>query len=210
VKARVALVAASCLALSACSAFHDFHMAKLWPFHRKPQPAPEVVHELDLVNADGSAANYPQLWKRNTLVIDLTGISGVGQVAARLPDQTTWPVRVAVRVRPGSVQEIEVRGEERNVLPVSSDGTQPIDLTLASSVYRPTTAAIYISWGAMPVFVEGPAEPEKPGFVSPTVIPQGPQAPPTPAVPLPPPPPAPATPAPAEPNSSQPSAPPGN
>ena len=205
-KARVALVVASSLALSACSSFHNFHAAKLWPFHRKAKPAPEVVHELDLVNADGSAANYPQLWKRNTLVIDLSGVSGEGKVAARLPDQTTWPVRIAVRVRPGSVQQIEVQGEERSVLPVSAAGTQPMDIELATSVYRPTTTTIYFSWGAMPVFAEAPAEPEKPAFVSPTVVPQGPQAPPTPAVPAAPPEPAPA-PAPAP---AQPSTPPGN
>ena len=72
------------------------------------------------------------------MVIDLSGISGAGNVAARLPADTTWPVRVAVRVRPGSVQQIEIQGEERNVLPVSAEGTKLIDLELAPSVYTPT------------------------------------------------------------------------
>ena len=160
-----AAVAAACLALTACGT-----MKKMWPFHKKAKPAPEVVHELDLVNADGSAATYPQLWSRNTLVIDLTGVGGSGTVAARLPEATTWPVRIAVRVRPASIQQVEFQGEERNVLPVSAEGTKNIDLEISPSVYTPTTAAIYISWGAMPVFASGPPEEEK-GFVSPTQLP---------------------------------------
>ena len=144
---------------------------KIWPFYKKPKPAPEIVHEVDLVNADGSAASYPQYWKRNTLVIDLSGVSGAGSVAARLPADTTWPVRVAVRVQPGSVEQVEVLGEERNVLAVAREGTMPIELEFAASVYRPTTGAIYISWGYIPQFAEVVVEPEA-GFVSPTEAPK--------------------------------------
>jgi hypothetical protein len=163
-KARLAFIAAASLALSACS---SLHAPKIWPFYKKPKPAPEVVHEVDLLNTDGTPAGYPQFWKRNTLVIDLSGASGTGSVTAKLPAETTWPVRVAVRVRPGSVQQIEVQGEERNVLPVAAEGTLPIDLELMPSVFRPTTQAIYINWGAMPQFAEVVVEPQ-PGFVSPT------------------------------------------
>ena len=153
--------------LAGCSS-----MSKLWPFHKKELPAPEAVHEVELVNADGSAASYPQYWKRNTLVIDLSGVSGVGSVAARLPADTTWPVRVAVRVRPGSVEQVEVLGEERNVIAVSREGTLPLDLEFAASVYKPTTGAIYINWGYMPQFAEVVIEPEH-GFVSPQALPKG-------------------------------------
>jgi hypothetical protein len=131
-------------------------MPHIWPFYKKAKIGPPAVNELNLVNADGSAAAYPQYWKRNTLVIDLSGVSGEGTVTAKLPDETTWPVRVAMRVRPGSVQQLEVLGEERNVIPVSTEGTQNIDLELAPSVYTPKTAAIYISWGAMPAFAAAP------------------------------------------------------
>ena len=165
-KLRLVLIATACVTLTACSS-----MSKLWPFHHKAKPGPEAVHELNLVNADGSAATYPQYWQRNTLVLDLSGIGGEGSVAARLPDESTWPVRVAVRVRPGSVDQIEVQGEERNVLPVNRDGTKDIDLTLATSVYTPKTAAIYISWGPMPVFVDTSVPVADPGFVSPTQLP---------------------------------------
>ena len=82
-------------------------------------------------------------------------------------------MRVAVRVRPGSVGQIEILGEERNVLPVTAEGTAPIDLEFAPSVYTPRTAAIYISWGPMPAFVETVrAGAEAPAFVSPTEVPK--------------------------------------
>jgi len=167
VKSRLAFIATliSLGLVTGCST------PKIWPFYKKPKPAPEVVHEVELVNADGSAASYPQYWKRNTLVIDLSGVSGAGSVAARLPADTTWPVRVAVRVQPGSVEQVEVLGEERNVLAVTREGTMPIELEFAASVYRPTTGAIYISWGHMPQFAEVVIESDA-GFVSPTVAPK--------------------------------------
>jgi hypothetical protein len=167
-KRHLALAVACLVALTGCST-----MSKLWPFHRKARPAPPAVHEFDLVNADGSAAPYPQYWERNTLVIDLSGVSGAGTVTARLPEETTWPVRVAMRVRPGSVQQLEVLGEERNVLPVSNQGTKNIDIELAPSVYTPKTAAIYISWGPMPAFVDTSVPQTNPELVSPTVVPPG-------------------------------------
>jgi hypothetical protein len=172
VKFRPALVAACCLALSACG---TLHMPKIWPFYKKPKLGPEAVNELTLVNADGSAASFPQYWKRNTLVIDLTGVSGQGSVAARLPEETTWPVRVALRVRPGSVGQLEVQAEERNILPVTPEGTKDVDIELSPSLYTPKTAAIYISWAPVPVFVEtAPPEPAAPEFQSPTVVPEKP------------------------------------
>jgi hypothetical protein len=169
VKSRLAIVVASCLALSACS----LSMPKIWPFFKKPKPGPEAVNELTLVNADGSPASYPQYWTRNTLVIDLTGAGGQGGVTARLPEETTWPVRVAVRVRPGSIGQLEVQAEERNILPVTPEGSKPVDIELSNSLYTPKTAAIYISWAPTPVFVEAAPEPAKaPEFVSPTQVPQ--------------------------------------
>jgi hypothetical protein len=171
VKSRLALVAACCLALAACG---SLSMPKIWPFHKKPKPVPEAVNELNLVNADGSAATFPQYWKRNTLVIDLSGVSGQGSVAAKLPGDTTWPVRVAVRVRPGSVGQLEVQAEERNVLAVAAEGSDLVDIELAPSVYTPHTVAIYISWAPAPVIVETAPlpEPDAPAFVSPTEVPE--------------------------------------
>jgi hypothetical protein len=168
VKFRLVLIVACALAITACS---SIRMPHIWPFYKKPKPVPEAVNELNLVNADGSAASFPQYWKRNTLVIDLSGAAGTGGFAARLPEEAAWPVRVAVRVRPGSVGQIEIQGEGRSVVPVSTEGTASIDLELAPSVYTPRTAAIYISWGPQPVFVgTAPAE-APPAFISPTELP---------------------------------------
>jgi hypothetical protein len=167
----VVAAAASCLALTACS----LHMPKVWPFYKKPKPLPEAVNELTLVNADGSGATYPQYWVRNTLVIDLSGVTGQGSVAARLPEETTWPVRVAVRVRPGSVGQLEVQAEERNILPVNDQGLKPVDIELSPSLYTPKTAAIYIAWAPQQAAVEtAPVVEPEPGLVSPTEVPKTP------------------------------------
>jgi hypothetical protein len=174
VKARVLLVATACLVLTACG---TLRMPKIWPFYKKPKPAPEVVNEVALVNADGSPASYPQYWKRNALVIDLSGASGQGSVTARLPEETTWPVRVAVRVTPGSVGQLEVQAEERNVLPVTAEGTKVVDIELSASLYTPKTAAIYISWAPQVAALESAPEAPAPEFVSPTVVPTAPSEP---------------------------------
>ena len=104
------LIVACSLGLPACS---SIKMPHVWPFYKKPKAGPVAVNELSLVNADGSAATYPQYWKRNTLVIDLSGVSGIGSVTARLPEETTWPVRVAVRVRPALFRPPVFRGRPR-------------------------------------------------------------------------------------------------
>jgi hypothetical protein len=70
------------------------------------------------------------------------------------------------------VGEIEIQGEERSVLPVSNEGAANIDLELAPSVYTPKTAAIYISWGPVPVFVEAAPVEAAPAFVSPMEVPK--------------------------------------
>ena len=164
-RSRFIAMALCLLALTACA---------YMPWSKKPPAPPEPVHELTITGADGAPATaFPQYWKRNTLVIDLSGASGSGSVTAKLPAETTWPVRVAVRVRPGSVQQVEVQGEERSVLPVAAEGTLPIDIELMPSVFRPTTQALYINWGFMPQFAEVVVEPQpQPGFVSPTQEPR--------------------------------------
>lgn len=171
----VAAIVASGLGLTACSSFHmpRMHMPNIWPFHKKAKPGLEAVNELTLVNADGSGATYPQYWVRNTLVIDLSGVSGQGGFAARLPEESTWPVRVALRVRPGSVGQLEVQAEERNILPVTDQGAKPVDIELSPSLYTPKTAAIYIAWApAAPAVETSPAAEPAPAFVSPTEVPK--------------------------------------
>ena len=169
VKSRLTSGLVSIIACSAITACSSYTVSMGWPpIHKKPNPVPEAVLELNLLNADGSAASFAQYWKRNTLVIDLSGVSGAGNFAVRLPDETTWPVRMAVRVRPGSIGQVEIQGEERSVLPVSNEGASNIDLEIGPTIYTPKTAAIYISWGPGPVFADAapadaqPAQPSPP------------------------------------------------
>jgi hypothetical protein len=59
-----------------------------------------------------------------------------------------WPVRLAFRVTPGSIGVLEVRGEERVVLPVAQAAAQPIDLELTPGVYIATTVQLKVHWSA--------------------------------------------------------------
>ncbi|HTT02638.1 MAG TPA: hypothetical protein VMG11_11195 [Steroidobacteraceae bacterium] len=143
---RVGAWAAAALVLVALAGCSHIH----WPWHHKPPPPPEVVHELDESAPPGSSApapQFPQYWKRNTLVIDLQPLSGSGSVVLRPRSGTTWPVRLALRVMPGSVGELEVRAAQRVILPVTASGTKPIDLELSPGVYTNSTEQIVVSWG---------------------------------------------------------------
>ena len=129
-------------ALAGCSHMSGMHM----PWHRSPPPPPPQVHELDISGPDGTAVTYPQYWKRNTLLVDLQGVSGTGRIVLKPRDKTTWPVRIAFRVLPGQIGLLEVRADQRMLLPVTSQGSKPIDLELAPGVYRLKTAQMTVSW----------------------------------------------------------------
>ena len=110
-----------------CSHFSGVH----WPWSHKPQAAPTLVVELSVTTASGAPASIPQYWKRNTLLIDLHDASAEGRIVVKPRAGGQWPVRIAFRVTPGSIGILEVRGEERVVMPVAAQaGTQPIDLEL--------------------------------------------------------------------------------
>ena len=130
------------LALAACGCSH-------WPWHKQPAPAPKSVHYLE-VSGSGAAAVRGQYWKRNTLLIDLTGASGSGSITLR-PPADGWPVRLALRVTPGSIGELDVRGAERMVVPVVAGGVKPVDLELAATTYTAKTPEIAVAWGPAPV-----------------------------------------------------------
>ena len=165
----LSLIVACSLVLPACS---SVKMPHVWPFYKKPKPAPEAVIELNLVNADGSTASFPQYWKRNTLVIDLSGVGGSRYLRSPPSRRNHLAGTAGRRVRPGSVGQIEIQGEERSVLPVTNEGTANIDLEVVPSVYTPKTAAIYISWGPIPAFAETAPVEAAPAFVSPTEVPK--------------------------------------
>jgi len=145
---RIALALASLALLAGCSHLH-------WPFRHRPPPAPPRVHEL-LVSAvpaqPGAAASappidVPQYWNRYTLVLDLTRASGSGAILVQPLQGETWPVRVALRVLRGAIGELDVRAEQRLVIPVDPHAGGPVELTLPPSVLQPTTAQMRIDWG---------------------------------------------------------------
>jgi hypothetical protein len=138
---RALAVVALSLWLSACSHLH-------WPWQHRPPPGPPLVHELVVSVPDGATApTVPQYWKRNTLVLDLTAASGTGTLSLKPAPGHTWPVRLALRARPGSIGELDVRADQRVVLPVTATGHDPIDLELSPGVYGPTTQQLSVSWG---------------------------------------------------------------
>ncbi len=125
------------LALAGCSYLH-------WPWHKPPPPAAQPVHYLD-VGGSGAAAVLAQYWKRNTLVVDLTRASGTGSLTLRPPAEG-WPVRVALRITPGAVGELDVRGAERVVLPIVPGAATPVDLELAPGLYTAKTPELTVAW----------------------------------------------------------------
>jgi hypothetical protein len=145
-KARLATGTAACAVLltalfaaSGCSHLH-------WPWNAKPPPPPAPVHELDISGA-AAAGSFAQYWKRNTLLLDLSSAGGAGSLTLKPAAGSSWPVRLAFRVRPGSFGALEVRAAQRVVLPIHPVGTQPVDLELTPGVYRPDTPQITVSWG---------------------------------------------------------------
>ena len=137
---RSRFIALGCclLALTACA---------YMPWSKKP-PAPlQPVHELTITGADGAPATaFPQYWKRNTLVVDLQSASGTGSVTLKLGESAKWPVRIAFRVKPGTVGLLEVQADQRMILPVSREGDKPVDLELVPGVYTPKSPQMVVRW----------------------------------------------------------------
>jgi hypothetical protein len=124
------------------------------PWHHKPPPPPTEVHELDISGAS-AGTHFPQYWKRNTLLVDLSSASGSGSLVLKPVSGTTWPVRIALRVTPGAVGTLEVRGDQGVTLPVTP-GKGPTDLELSPQVYGPHTPELDVSWAPTPAVPELP------------------------------------------------------
>jgi hypothetical protein len=139
-RAMLTLAAVATIAAAGCG-----HLSPHWPWHRTAAPA-SPVHELD-ISSGGAAATYPQSWQRNTLVVDLSSVSGSGAITLKPAAGTTWPVRLALKITPGSVGELDVRGAQRVVVPVTPAGGKPVDLELAPGVYVSSTPELTVSWG---------------------------------------------------------------
>jgi hypothetical protein len=139
-RARAA-VAALALLVAACGHLRPLH----WPWHRHSPAVPAPVHELDIGGAAADA--FPQYWKRNTLLVDLSAASGTGSITLRPATAAGWPLRLAFRITPGAIGALEARAAQRIRVPVAAGGGRPIDLELAPGVYTPDSAQITVSWG---------------------------------------------------------------
>ncbi|HTV79642.1 MAG TPA: hypothetical protein VMF03_15405 [Steroidobacteraceae bacterium] len=139
--AVAALLAAGLLGLAGCASI-SAHL----PWRHKTPPAPEVATALTVASPDGAAIAWPQFWQRNDVVLDMTAVSGTGSAVVSPRAGLAWPMRVALRVAPGTVGSVEVRGAQRWVVPVPAAGA-PVELELPPGVYRATTQQLTVSWG---------------------------------------------------------------
>ena len=137
---------ATVLALTLAAAGCSHLSAPRWPWQRASAPAPGPVqaHVFDI--SGPGAVSFPQYWKRNTLVVDLSSASGSGSITLR-PSAGNWPIRLAFRVTPGAIGQLEVHADERTTLPITPSGGKPIDLEIALGVYTAYSAEMTVTWG---------------------------------------------------------------
>jgi hypothetical protein len=121
------------------------------PWAHKAPPAPEVSTALTVATPDGAALSWPQVWQRNDVVLDLTGVAATGAAVVAPRSGLAWPVRVALRVTPGVIGAIDVRGAQRLVVPVPAGGAASIDIELPPGVYVAATKQITLNWGPLSV-----------------------------------------------------------
>jgi hypothetical protein len=117
------------------------------PWRHKAPPPAEVSTALSVAGPDGTALTWPQIWVRNDVVLDLSALSGSGSAIVMPRSGLAWPVRVALRVSPGSIGALDVRGAQRLVVPVPASGAGTVDLELPPGVYVAATKQMTISWG---------------------------------------------------------------
>ena len=107
---------------------------------RRRPPAP--VHERRPGRPRGDDG-FPQYWKRNTLLVDLSSAGGSGERRPSSPcEGTTWPVRLAFRVTPrGHSRCSRCAAISASACRSTPPAAQPVDLELAPGVYTPKTPA---------------------------------------------------------------------
>ena len=133
-----------------------------WPFGHRASPAPEPVEELVIEPGGNPPPAFLQFWERNTLVVDMRSATGTGTVTLTPRAHTVWPVRIAFRVTPGAIGQLEVQGAERSVFPVASTGAAPVDLELGPSAYTQRTPTLTLAWGPAPALPPPPTPATRP------------------------------------------------
>ncbi len=141
-------IAAGMLLLGGCAGVRAH-----WPFRGHAAPLPQPVTELAVeLPQDGTPPVVLQYQERNTLVVDLTSVSGAGQVTLRPNADRGWPVRIAFRMLPRRFEVLEVRGAGRVLLPVAAGSSEPVTAELPAGLYGADTPALLVSWGAASSF----------------------------------------------------------
>lgn len=129
-----------------------------WPWASMPEPAPQPVDELTF--ASGAIAPIAQYWQGNTLILDFTAVPSEGQVIATPTHARGWPLRMAVRTWPGRFGVLEVRGAQRALLPLTTEGSNSVDVAIPPEAFVAGTRRLELRWGA--------------SIVPPVVFPQAP------------------------------------
>jgi hypothetical protein len=142
-----ATAAASCLVAALLSLAGCASLSAHLPWRHRAPPPPEVSTALTVATADGTALSWPQVWQRNDVVLDLSAVAGTGAAVVMPRAGLAWPVRVALRVTPGSIGAIDVRGAQRLVVPVPVSGKGPVDLELPPGIFVAATKQITLNWG---------------------------------------------------------------
>jgi hypothetical protein len=144
---RCCLLLGASLLLAACATPRALKPSS-WhlPWRHPPVAAPEPVSELLVDGVGGAAAPaIVQTWNRNNLRVDLTALTGSGEMQLRPRPQIGWPVRIEFAVRPGSFQRLEVQGAERVLFTVASSGDTQT-LLLSPGAHPRTAASLAVRW----------------------------------------------------------------
>lgn len=99
------------------------------------------------MQSEAGAKTISQYWDRNTLLLDMTGVSGQGSAVLAPRPGTAWPVRLEFRVQSGSFANLEVSGVQRVLFTVPAQGASTL-LKLDAGVYLANTATISLQWSA--------------------------------------------------------------
>ncbi len=136
----IGLIMAASLVLTGC-AMH-------WPWKRRPPVQPQPVQQVSIVSdAAGATVTIAQYWDRNTLLLDLTAVTGEGGANITPIKALGWPIRLEFRVRPGSIGQLEVVGAQRVQYAVPAQG-EPLLLKLAPNADHANTPQITLRWSA--------------------------------------------------------------
>jgi hypothetical protein len=144
VAVAVSLTFAGSLGLAGCAS-----VSKHLPWGHKGPPVPEVSTALTVAAPDGATLSWPQVWQRNDVVLDMAAVAATGSAVVMPRSGLAWPVRMALRVAPGTIGSIEVRGAQRLLIRVPATGTGTVDLELPPGVYVAATKQITLNWGAV-------------------------------------------------------------